>query len=226
LDMATRTNTVALQSSNAAATAPVSPVAFNLPFARPKDGYLKAYLQQLQTNPLRTKMLTSGTLQASQEYLASYLTGMKNKDGGYFTDRVWKMSLYGIFLQAPLNHVLVSNIQKLFAGKTGAQAKILQIIFNNLTVVPIQVFVLVTVQAIVRGAKTWEEVKTAVKAAFLPVYRFSSLSSPLAMLFAQNFLPPELWVPWFNIVAFSLGTTFNVIAKKKAMKAAEAKKGL
>jgi hypothetical protein len=87
--------------------------------------------------------------------------------------------------------------------------------------------ILVTVQAIVRGAKTLEEVKTAVKAAFLPVYRFSSVSSPLAMLFAQNFLPAELWVPWFNIVAFTLGTTFNVIAKRKALatsKAAELKK--
>lgn len=79
-------------------------------------------------------MITSGTLQAAQEYLASYLTGMKNKDGGYFTDRVWKMSLYGIFLQAPLNHIAVNNIQKLFAGRTGAAAKVQQIVLNNLTV--------------------------------------------------------------------------------------------
>jgi hypothetical protein len=79
-------------------------------------------------------MITSGTLQAFQEYLASYLTGTKNKDGGYFSDRVVKMSLYGIFLQAPLNHVLVTNIQKMFAGRTRALAKVQQLIFNNLTV--------------------------------------------------------------------------------------------
>ena len=85
-------------------------------------------------------------------------------------------------------------------------------------------FVLVIVQAVVRGAKTLEEVKAAVKAAFLPVYKFGSVSSPLAMLFAQNFLPPELWVPWFNVVAFTLGTTFNVISKRKALKAAAEKK--
>jgi hypothetical protein len=97
-------------------------------------------------------------------------------------------------------------------------------VLRNTKVVPIQVFVLVIVQAIVRGAKTLEEVKTAVKAAFLPVYRFSSVSSPLAMLFAQNFLPPELWVPFFNVVAFTLGTTFNVISKRKAAKVAAEKK--
>jgi hypothetical protein len=33
-----------------------------------------------------------------------------------------------------------------------------------------------------------------------------------------------LWVPWFNVVAFALGTTFNVISKRKAMKAAAEKK--
>jgi len=81
-------------------------------------------------------MLTAGTLQAGQEYLASFLTGMKNSKGGYFTDRVWKMSIYGVVVQAPLNHVLVSRLQKLFAGRTGIKAKALQILCSNLTVIP------------------------------------------------------------------------------------------
>jgi len=216
--MATKTqNSVALYSTNAASQG-ASSVAFSFPgLVRPKDGYLLAYLQQLQTHPLRTKMITSGTLQALQEYAASYLTGMKNANGGYFTDRVVKMSLYGIFIQAPLNHKLVAALQSLFAGRTGIGAKVLQIITNNLTVLPIQCFFLVTVQAIVRGAKTVDEVKAAVKVAFPAVWRFASMSSPISMLVAQNFLPPELWVPWFNFTAFILGTTFNVIAKRKAL---------
>jgi hypothetical protein len=37
------------------------------------------------------------------------------------------------------------------------------------------------------------------------------------MMFAQAFLPQDLWVPFFNAVAFCLGTLFNVIAKRKAM---------
>ena len=79
-------------------------------------------------------MLTSGALQAGQEYLASYLTGMKNDNGGYVTDRTIKMSIYGIFVQAPLNHVLVLRLQKLFVGRTGFKAKALQILCSNLTV--------------------------------------------------------------------------------------------
>jgi len=214
-------NSVALTSANPGGS-PAS-VAFAFP-GRPQGGYLVAYLQQLQTHPLRTKMITSGTLQAVQEYLASYLTGMKNKNGGYFTDRVIKMSLYGTFVQAPMNHKLVEILQKLFAGRTGPGAKALQIIVNNLTVLPIQIVFLVAYQAYVRGANTLDEVKAAVKVSFPAVYKFASVSSPISLLFAQNFLPAELWVPWFNVVQFILGTTFNVIAKRKAQKLAEVKK--
>lgn len=38
----------------------------------------------------------------------------------------------------------------------------------------------------------------------------------MCMIFAQTFLPQDMWVPFFNAVSFCLGTTFNVIAKKKA----------
>lgn len=41
LEMATRTNTVALQSSDAAVTAPAGSNLLVNPFVRPKDGYLK-----------------------------------------------------------------------------------------------------------------------------------------------------------------------------------------
>lgn len=79
-------------------------------------------------------MATSGTLQAFQEYLASYLTNTKNANGGYFTDRVVKMSMYGAFVQAPLNHYLVGSLQDAFAGKVGLKWKVLQLIASNLLV--------------------------------------------------------------------------------------------
>ena len=34
------------------------------------------------------------------------------------------------------------------------------------------------------------------------------MTSPLATLFAQKFIAPELWVPFFNLVAFVLGVRF------------------
>lgn len=94
----------------------------------------QAYLKQLQSNPLRTKMLTSGTLSGAQEFLASWIAHDKNKNGHYFTSRVPKMAIYGAFVSAPLGHVLISILQKVFAGRTSLKAKILQILASNLVV--------------------------------------------------------------------------------------------
>jgi len=94
----------------------------------------QAYLKQLQSNPLRTKMLTSGSLSALQELLASWIAQDRNKDGNYFTSRVPKMAIYGAFISAPIGHVLINILQWLFAGRTSVRAKVAQILVSNLVV--------------------------------------------------------------------------------------------
>ncbi|PTB92184.1 hypothetical protein C9974_13360 [Marinobacter sp. B9-2] len=94
----------------------------------------QAYLLQLQKNPLRTKMLTSGVLSGLQELLASWIAHDVGKHGHYFSSRIPKMSLYGMFVAAPLGHVLIGILQKIFAGRTSLKAKILQILVSNLIV--------------------------------------------------------------------------------------------
>jgi hypothetical protein len=44
------------------------------------------------------------------------------------------MALYGMFVSAPLGHVLIGILQKIFAGRTSLKAKILQILVSNLIV--------------------------------------------------------------------------------------------
>lgn len=95
---------------------------------------LQSYLQQLQSHPLRTKMLTSGTLSALQELLASWIAHDRNRNGHYFTSRVPKMAIYGAFVAAPTGHFLIWLLQKVFAGRTSLKAKILQILVSNLIV--------------------------------------------------------------------------------------------
>jgi hypothetical protein len=94
----------------------------------------QAYLEQLQSNPMRTKMLTSGTLSALQEFLASWIAHDRSKHGHYINSRVPKMAIYGAFISAPLGHFLVTMLQKIFAGRTSLKAKILQIVVSNLVV--------------------------------------------------------------------------------------------
>jgi len=184
-----------------------------------QTGYLAAYLQQLQSNPLRTKMLTSGTLSAVQEVLASWLAHDRSKHGHYLSSRVPKMAAYGALISAPLGHVLIKWLQALFAGRTSLRAKILQILFSNLIIAPIQNTVYLAAMAIIAGARTWHQIRATIRAGFMPVMKVSWVTSPIALAFAQKFLPEQTWVPFFNIVAFVIGTYINTHTKKKRLAA-------
>jgi len=183
------------------------------------NGYLAAYLKQLQSNPLRTKMLTSGTLSGAQELLASWIAHDKNVNGHYFTSRVPKMALYGSFISAPMGHVLITLLQRVFAGRTSLKAKIMQILASNLIISPIQNSVYLVFMAIIAGARTFHQVRATVRAGFWPVMRVSWITSPICLAFAQKFLPQETWVPFFNLVAFIIGTYINAKTKKKRLAA-------
>jgi len=169
--------------------------------------------------PTRTKMITSGSLSGAQEVLASWIAKDRNKDGHYFTSRVPKMALYGAFISAPLGHVLINILQRAFAGRTSLRAKILQILASNLIVAPIQNTVYLSAMAIIAGARTFHQVRATVRAGLLPVMKVSWCTSPLALAFAQKFLPQETWVPFFNIIAFIIGTYINAHTKKKRLAA-------
>ncbi|KAJ5356836.1 Mpv17/PMP22 [Penicillium concentricum] len=169
------------------------------------SGYLQAYLLQLQKNPLRTKMLTSGVLSGLQELLASWIAHDVGKHGHYFSSRIPKMSLYGMFISAPLGHFLIGILQKIFAGRTSLKAKILQILVSNLIISPIQNSVYLTSMAVIAGARTIHQVRATVKAGFMPVMK--------------KFLPEHTWVPFFNIVGFFIGTYVNTHTKKKRLEA-------
>jgi hypothetical protein len=73
--------------------------------------------------------------------------------------------------------------------------------------------------AIIAGARTIHQVHATWKAGFLPVMKVSWISSPLCLAFAQQFLPQQTWVPFFNIVSFFIGTYINSATKKKRLAA-------
>ncbi|PTB81689.1 hypothetical protein M440DRAFT_16022 [Trichoderma longibrachiatum ATCC 18648] len=162
-------------------------------------GYLAAYIKELESNPLRTKMLTAGTLAGAQEFLASWLAKDRNKHGNYFTSRVPKMAAYGALVSAPLGHFLIWLLQKLFKGRVSLRAKIIQIVVSNLVIAPIQNSIYLVAMALIAGARTFHQVRATVKVGFWRVMRISWLTSPICLAFAQQFLPDELWVPFFNL---------------------------
>lgn len=82
-------------------------------------------------------MLTSGSLAALQEVIASWIAKDVSKHGHYLSSRVPKMAVYGAFISAPMGHFLIKILQKMFAGRTSLKAKILQILVSNLIVRPV-----------------------------------------------------------------------------------------
>ncbi|KAL9137137.1 MAG: hypothetical protein Q9175_001649 [Cornicularia normoerica] len=183
------------------------------------QGYLAAYLQQLQNNPLRTKMLTSGSLSALQEVLASWIAKDVGPSGHYVNSRVPKMAVYGAFISAPLGHFLISILQRMFSGRTSLTAKIMQILVSNLVIAPVQNTVYLASMAVIAGARTFHQIRATIRAGFMPVMKVSWVVSPLALAFAQKFLPEQTWVPFFNILAFVIGTWINSQTKKKRLQA-------
>ncbi|KAG9067933.1 hypothetical protein KI688_011524 [Linnemannia hyalina] len=180
---------------------------------------LTAYLTELAANPLRTKALTSGTLSGLQEITATKLSGMpKSKNPDDFilgiNKRVVQMALYGFLVSGPLAHALFELVTKRFLGKEGAKWKIAQILSAQLISSPIQNATYILAMALFAGARTSGQIKGAFKSGYLPMMKTSWAISPISMAIAQKFLPPNVWVPFFNLVAFTFGTYVNTTIKK------------
>ncbi|CAI2180858.1 13578_t:CDS:2 [Funneliformis geosporum] len=158
---------------------------------------LALYLQQLTIHPLKTKAITSGVLSGLQELVAQELSGINS-----------------FLVSGPLNHVLFEALNKIFRQRTGAGAKLLQILASQLIITPIQNTVYLIAMAVIAGVNTPAQIQKTVKKALLPIMKMSWIVSPLAMGFAQKFLPPQLWVPFFNIVGFVFGVIANTKAKR------------
>lgn len=73
--------------------------------------------------------------------------------------------------------------------------------------------------ALIAGARTYHQVRATVRVGFWKVMRVSWITSPICLAFAQKFLPDNLWVPFFNLVSFVIGTYINTETKKKRLAA-------
>ncbi|TFK36847.1 hypothetical protein BDQ12DRAFT_685975 [Crucibulum laeve] len=201
-----------------------------LPATKGTHTLLLRYLTELALHPLRTKAITTATLCFLQEVVGSNLAGTParqlSKDHSpvvralakaHVDTKAIKMALYGFLVSAPLSHFLVGALQRAFAGKTSAGAKIAQIVANSLLISPIQTSAYLASMAVINGARSVDEVIKTVKAGFFSVIRISWVVSPLSLTIAQNFVPIDLWVPFFNTIQFVLGTYFNMRVKQLRM---------
>ena len=90
---------------------------------------------------------------------------------------------------------------------------------NDAQIAPIQNSVYLVAMALIAGAKTYTQVRATVRVGFWRVMKVSWITSPLCLAFAQQFLPESTWVPFFNVVAFVIGTYINTVTKRKRLAA-------
>ncbi|KAJ3219142.1 hypothetical protein HDU67_002475 [Dinochytrium kinnereticum] len=173
------------------------------------------YLHGLRTQPVLTKAATAATLNGLQEIIASQATG------GKIDSKAAKMAAYGFFISGPLGHHLYAALEKAFEGKSGAGWSILKLLASNLVVAPIQNSVYLFAMALIAGQNAQQAVKT-VQARLFSVMKTTWVVFPVVQAFAFKFLAPPVWLPFFNLVAFTIGLYINIMTKLAAKK----KKGI
>lgn len=69
--------------------------------------------------------------------------------------------------------------------------------------------------AIVNGARSIDKIHAVLKVGLWRMLQVSWVTSPIAIAFAQTYLSPQLWEPFFTLVRFFMSVYFNTMAKRK-----------
>ncbi|KAJ2786079.1 hypothetical protein H4R18_000111 [Coemansia javaensis] len=198
---------------------------------------LTAYLSVLARQPLATKACTAATLNFLQEEIAQRCSGMRaqeqqqqqqqrsgNKQPSVIVNpRVLQFSLYGLAISGPLNHFLYEILNRVFASRPRTKVNtLLALLAQNLVISPILNSVFLAANAVIAGERNLGRIAAVVRTRLLGMMKVSWVVFPCVQLFAARALPPLVWVPFFNAVAFVFGTYFNTQGKIRALKAARA----
>ncbi|KAJ2593652.1 hypothetical protein H4R99_006029 [Coemansia sp. RSA 1722] len=203
---------------------------------------LTAYLSSLARQPLVTKACTTATLNFLQEEIAQRVSGVRADDKAtekraalegtpvkksliekVVNKRVLQFSLYGLLISGPLNHFLYEILNKVFANRPKNKLNtLLSLLAQNLIISPILNSVFLAANAVIAGERSIENVINIVRSRLLGMMKVSWVVFPCVQLFAARFLPPLVWVPFFNSIAFTFGTYFNTQGKIRTLQAKRA----
>lgn len=203
------------------------------------------YLNSLAKRPLLTKAVTAGTLASLNEILATCFLGLYQQKRitvfgkertikHVFTPKILLMVVYGALIATPISHYYYHLLNRVFKGKLLPRMKLLQLLASLCTVSPLLSGIYVSWLSLINTyrctlggvtkevAKMLAVIKGGLKSNFWLVYRTSAVTSVVAMSIAQNLVPPELWVVFFNVIYFVVGTVQNTKIKRRQRAAAEA----
>ncbi|WLF78557.1 hypothetical protein PVL30_002297 [Lodderomyces elongisporus] len=147
------------------------------------------------------------------------------------SSKLLKMIIYGSLIATPISHNMYAVINKIFKAPLTPKQKILQILTSLLTVTPTLAACFVSWISLINNYRPGKEfnlknelyriytiVKAGLRKGYLPVLKSSLVTSFFALIVAQKFVKPELWVVFFNLVYFVLGTYQNTKLKMQQKK--------
>ncbi|GAA5918580.1 hypothetical protein JCM6882_001899 [Rhodosporidiobolus microsporus] len=190
---------------------------------------LHAYSAALNRRPLRTKQATSAVLCFLSQVAADLATRPTGRSPassapsfsviGTFTAAL-KLACYGCFIGAPLDHYLYSTLQKVIGERSGKRWKTLVLLVSNGILLPVANTAYLSYLSIMNGARSFAEVRQALKKDFLPVWKLTAAISTACLLFAQRYLAPVAWTPFLAFIGSIVGTIINIQARTKGLGAA------
>ncbi|PLW10616.1 hypothetical protein PCANC_03222 [Puccinia coronata f. sp. avenae] len=193
-----------------------------------RNRLLNFYIASLLSRPLLTKSCTSATLSFFQEVLASTLAHEQNDivPTGYnlldylqsigISLRAIKLTAYGGLISAPLSHALMKVLHRLFPNHESSDKSKLGLVLASILINgPIQNSAYLIAMGVIGGLKSQKDLYLFWKKTIGLLTKMSILVGMLSTIIANKFVSKELWVPFFNLVGFVLGTYGHYVNKKK-----------
>lgn len=194
------------------------------------------YVSYLTKYPLFTKSVTAAVLSGLNETLASVLAKDIKKSTikgvtikHVLSPKILTMMVYGAFIVTPTSHYLYGVLNKIFKGPNlTLKLKIAQIATSLCTITPLLSAIFTSWISLInnyslpsfKGFSLREElckvkkvVGSGLKNNYFGILKSSVITSLFSLIVAQNFIKPELWVVFFNVVYFVLGTIQNTKIK-------------
>jgi protein Mpv17 len=167
----------------------------------------QGYLRQLESQPVRTKAITSGILSALGDLIAQSL------EHGFHAQfnaiRTIKFGLYGLIITGPLVHYWYQFLAHIFQRKTDVLTSLLKIVMHQGIFSPLLYVLFFLYTGLFDG--NIEHVPKKIKNDLVPLVIAQLKLWPVALLINFQFVPLKFQVLFSNLVALMWNVYFSFL---------------
>lgn len=178
-----------------------------------KAGWSK-YLLQLQSNPLRTKAITSGALIGTSDLIAQRIAGAKE----FQFKRAFLLMLYGLVYGGPFGHYFHKLMDKVFQGKKGNATVAKKVLLEQLTSSPWNNVLFMVYYGIVVEGRPWSLVRNKVRKDYAMVQLTAWKFWPVVGWINYQYMPLHLRVLFGSFVSSCWAIYLNLRARSVTAK--------